>query len=71
MKRLIRFVRKVIDLFDSDPGFKSLMLDGQTGTIEDYLVASPEDEQRFWHFVTSGRQKIGTCFTKVNEVLVS
>jgi len=69
--RLTRVVRKVIDLLEGDPGFKSFMLDGQTSALEDYLEARPEDEQRIRCLVTSGRLKIGPWFTQPDEALVS
>lgn len=69
--RLIKVVRKTIDLLERDLDFKSFMLDGQTSALEDYLEARPEDEQRIRGLVASGKLKIGPWFTQPDEALVS
>lgn len=69
--RLVRLIDRVIEILDSDPSFKSFMLDGQTLPIEDYLEIRPERRGDLERLVRAGRLVIGPWYALADEYLVS
>jgi mannosylglycerate hydrolase len=69
--RLVRLIDRVIAILDSDPNFKSFMLDGQMLPIEDYLEIRPERRADLERLVRAGRLVVGPWYALADEFLVS
>ena len=69
--RLVTLVDRLLDLLDSDPGYKHFHLDGQTIVLEDYLEIRPEQEVRLRQAIETGRILIGPWYVMPDEFLVS
>jgi mannosylglycerate hydrolase len=71
---LPRLVGALDDLrrrLDSDPGFRSFLLDGQTVLVEDYLRARPEQAETLAALVRSGRLQVGPWYVLADELIPS
>jgi len=68
---LVRVVKRVIDVLESDSDFRCFVLDGQTVALEDYLEVCPEDEPRIRALVASGALVVGPWYVLPDEFLVS
>ncbi len=67
---LVRLVDDLLDILDSDPAFRSFMLDGQTIILEDYLALRPEREADLRRHIQSRRLVIGPWHILPDEFLV-
>ncbi|HEY5640226.1 MAG TPA: glycoside hydrolase family 38 C-terminal domain-containing protein, partial [Dehalococcoidia bacterium] len=68
--RLVRMMDALIELFESDPGFKHFVLDGQTVPLDDYLEIRPERRETIERLVRDGRLLIGPNYMLPDEFLI-
>jgi len=68
---LVKLFDDLIELFETDPDFKSFHLDGQTLVIEDYLQVRPERRALVERLVREGKFVVGPWFILQDEFLVS
>ncbi|MBJ6362069.1 alpha-mannosidase [Paenibacillus sp. GCM10012307] len=68
---LVKLVDTLLYKLDSDPGFKSFYLDGQTIILEDYLQVRPENKDRLEHYIREGRIVIGPWYILQDAFLTS
>ncbi len=67
--RLVGLIDMLIELFDSDPGYKHFMLDGHTIPLEDYLEVRPERFEDIERVVREGKLLIGPWYIIPDEFL--
>src|SRR5438874_1941428 len=67
--RLVGLFDELIELFDSDPGYKHFMLDGHTIPLEDYLEIRPERFDDLERLVKDGKLLIGPWYIIPDEFL--
>lgn len=60
---LVNLMEELLETLDTNPEYKSFILDGQSVVIEDYLKARPQDESRIKKHVKSGRLSVGPWYT--------
>jgi len=60
--RLVGLFDQLLDLFDSDPGYKHFMLDGHTIPLEDYLEVRPDRFDDIERVVQQGKLLIGPWY---------
>ncbi|MBT3193404.1 MAG: alpha-mannosidase [Verrucomicrobia bacterium] len=60
---LVEFMEELLDTLDSDPDYRSFVLDGQVAPIEDYLEVAPHDRERVTEHIRDGRIEIGPWYT--------
>ncbi len=60
---LMEFMEELLDTLDSDPDYRSFVLDGQVAPIEDYLEVAPHDRERVTKHIRDGRIAIGPWYT--------
>ena len=60
---LVEFFDGLLDILDSEPGYKSFLLDSQCVPVEDYLEVRPENGGRLARHVADGRLFIGPWYT--------
>lgn len=68
---LVQFMDELIELLESDEGFRSFMLDGQVSLLDDYLEVRPENRERLVRLVREGRLEIGPWYVQPDEFLIS
>lgn len=61
--RLVDCLDHLLDIMESDPDYKSFMLDGQFTLVEDYLEIRPEKRATIERLVREGRLEAGPWFT--------
>ncbi len=69
--RLVDLIDRLLDLMESDPGFRYFNLDGQGIVLEDYVKIRPENEERLRRLIREGRITIGPWYVLNDEFLVS
>ena len=69
--RLVSMLDEVFATFESDPAFKSFVMDGQVIPILDYLEIKPENRKLVESYVRKGRLKLGPWYVLPDEWLVS
>ncbi|MCU0771121.1 MAG: glycosyl hydrolase-related protein [Verrucomicrobia bacterium] len=60
---LVRFLDQLLDVLETQPDYRSFVLDGQAVIIDDYLEVRPENRARIERQVRAGRLSIGPWFT--------
>ncbi|MGQ9581638.1 MAG: alpha-mannosidase, partial [Armatimonadota bacterium] len=70
-QRLVFQIDALLDLLDTRPEYKHFHLDGQTSCVEDYLAIRPENTERLFQHIRSGRILIGPWFVMPDELLLS
>lgn len=68
---LIELIDNVLELFETDPEFKSYYLDGQTIILDDYLEVRPENEALLRKYIENGKLKIGPFYILQDAFLTS
>ena len=68
---LVEFMDKLLNIFASEPKYKSYLLDSQTVPIEDYLQVRPERLEEIRQRVAEKRLYIGPWYTLPEEHLVN
>ncbi|HOF39574.1 MAG TPA: glycoside hydrolase family 38 C-terminal domain-containing protein [Candidatus Hydrogenedentes bacterium] len=69
--RLVEFLDALLEILDTEPGYRSFLLDSQVVPIEDYLEVRPECRDRIVKHVTGGRLLIGPWYTCPEEFCVN
>lgn len=68
---LVRMIDDLLDLLDTNPGYRAFLLDGQTSVLEDYLTVRPERARDLKRFGSAGRLFAGPWYVLPDEFLVS
>jgi len=69
--RLVEVMDQLLDLLETNPGFRQFLLDGQMAMVEDYLELRPEATSRVRDLVSAGRLAVGPWYVLMDEMLVS
>lgn len=69
--RLVELFDDLLELFESDPEFKSFHLDGQTIVLDDYLEIRPQNRERLQRYIDEGRLVIGPFYILQDDFLIS
>jgi len=69
--RLVEMLDELIERLQSDPAFRTFLLDGQTVLVEDYLRVRPERENDIKALVKTGRLQIGPWYVLADELIPS
>lgn len=68
---LVELMDDVLELFETDPEFKSFYLDGQTIVLDDYLEVRPEQEALVRKHIDNGNLKVGPFYILPDAFLTS
>lgn len=60
---LVHLMDELLDILQTQPEYKSFLLDGQTVAIQDYLEVRPEKEAIIKEYIAQGRIRIGPWYT--------
>ena len=60
---LCNMMDELLEILDTQPDYKSFVLDGQTVIIEDYLEVRPENSEKVKKYIKEGRIEIGPWYT--------
>lgn len=60
---LVRLMDELLEILETQPDYKSFLMDGQTVAIRDYLLVRPEKEEQLKKFIAQGRIQIGPWYT--------
>ncbi|QJC50562.1 alpha-mannosidase [Paenibacillus albicereus] len=69
--RLVRLMDTLLDTLETDPGYRSFFLDGQTIILDDYLEVRPENRSRLEKLIRDGRIGIGPWYILQDAFLTS
>jgi 2-O-(6-phospho-alpha-D-mannosyl)-D-glycerate hydrolase len=69
--RLVPAIDDLLARLETDPGFRSFFLDGQTVLLEDYLRVRPDQRVRVAGLVRAGRLEIGPWYVLADELVPS
>lgn len=69
--RLVELMDDLLELFKTDPDFKSFHLDGQTIILDDYLQVRPEKKAEVQQAITEGKLRIGPFYILQDDFLIS
>ncbi|WP_086350346.1 alpha-mannosidase [Candidatus Enterococcus clewellii] len=69
--RLIELMDDLLELFETDPSFKSFHLDGQTIILDDYLQVRPEKRAAVQQAIDEGKLQIGPFYILQDDFLIS
>ena len=69
--RLVELMDDLLELFKTDPEFKSFHLDGQTIILDDYLQIRPEKKKDIQQAITDGKLRIGPFYILQDDFLIS
>ncbi len=69
--KLVETLDAVIDLLETDPGYRCFLLDGQMAAVDDYLEVRSEAEARLLALAVAGRITLGPWYVLMDEFLVS
>ena len=68
-QRLVEAVDELIEILESNSGFRCFLLDGQTAILQDYLTVRPDQRERLAALVGRGRILIGPWYVLADELL--
>src|SRR5216117_447578 len=69
--RLLPALDDLIERLQTDAGYRSFLLDGQTVLVADYLSARPEREAELKALVKTGRLQLGPWYVLTDELIPS
>ncbi|MGL4697448.1 alpha-mannosidase [Enterococcus larvae] len=69
--RLVELMDDLLELFETDPSFKSFHLDGQTIILDDYLQVRPEKRAAVQRAIDEGKLQIGPFYILQDDFLIS
>lgn len=69
--RLIQLMDDLLEIFETDPGFNSFHLDGQTIILDDYLEVRPEKRELVQKYIQEGKLRIGPFYILQDDFLIS
>ncbi|HBE76698.1 MAG TPA: hypothetical protein DDW65_02790 [Firmicutes bacterium] len=61
--RLVDCIDHLLEIMESQPQYRSFLLDGQLTLVEDYLEIRPENRERIVKLAKEGRLEIGPWYT--------
>lgn len=61
--KLVELMEELLEVLDTNEGYRSYLLDGQCVMIEDYLKVKPQDKDRIMKYVKEGRLSIGPWYS--------
>lgn len=68
---LVRTMDKLIEVLESDEGYKSFHLDGQIIVLDDYLAVRPSMRKRVEKLIEEGKLKVGPFYILQDDYLIS
>ena len=71
LARLVPMLDDLIGVLESEPVFRSFLLDGQTVLVEDYLRVRPERRTAIEALVAAGRLQVGPWYVLADELIPS
>ena len=60
---LVHFMDELLHILETQPDYRSFLLDGQTVAVLDYLQVRPEKEAQIKKFIAEGRLRVGPWYT--------
>ncbi len=60
---LCNMMDELLEILDTQPEYKSFVLDGQTVIIEDYLEVRPQNREKVEKYIKEGRMEVGPWYT--------
>lgn len=60
---LCNMVDELLEILDTQPDYRSFVMDGQTVIIEDYLEVRPENREKIERYIKEGRIEVGPWYT--------
>lgn len=69
--KLVQLMDDLMELFETNPEFKSFHLDGQTIILDDYLEVRPQMREKVMKYVKEGKLIIGPWYILQDEFLTS
>src|SRR2546423_5116249 len=69
--RLLPALDDLIERLQTDAGYRSFLLDGQTVLVADYLTARPERKADIQTLVKTGRLQVGPWYVLADELIPS
>jgi alpha-mannosidase len=69
--RLVPAVDDLVARLESEPGFRSFLLDGQTVLAEDYLRVRPDRLESLRRLVRDGRLQVGPWYVLADQLIPS
>lgn len=69
--RVVELMDNLLEIFETDPEFKSFHLDGQTIVLDDYLEVRPQNREKVAQAIESGKLKIGPFYILQDDFLIS
>ncbi|HEY8491522.1 MAG TPA: glycoside hydrolase family 38 C-terminal domain-containing protein [Dehalococcoidia bacterium] len=69
--RLVRMMDQLLEILDTNPDYRSFMLDGHTLLVDDYLEVRPERRDDILRHVRTGRLLMGPWYVLADEFLPS
>jgi hypothetical protein len=69
--RLVGMLDDLLDRLETEPGFRSFLLDGQTALLVDYLATRPDRAPRVEALVRAGRLQVGPWYVLPDEQIPS
>ena len=66
---LLKLIDNCLELFGTDPEFKSFHLDGHTALVEDYLEIKPDKTEEIKKYVKEGKFAVGPWYVLQDEFL--
>lgn len=60
---LVNLMEELLEILDTNPDYKSFLLDGQTVAIEDYLQVRPENREKIEKYIKEGKIQVGPWYT--------
>ncbi len=69
--RLVKLTDKLLNILESDPGYKSFHFDGQTIVLDDYVLIRPEKKPLIKRLIEEDRLVIGPWYVLNDEFIVS
>ena len=69
--QLIKLMDELLKTLESEPGYKSFHLDGQTIILDDYLQIRPEMKGKIKQYIQDGRIHVGPWYILQDEFLTS
>ncbi|HEX6105013.1 MAG TPA: hypothetical protein VFZ26_05475, partial [Gemmatimonadales bacterium] len=71
LARLVPMLDDLLVRLETEPGFRSFLLDGQTILLEDYLRVRPDHRDRVAALVRAGRLQVGPWYVLADELIPS
>src|SRR5690348_10236847 len=71
LARLVPTIDDLLTRLETEPDFRSFVLDGQTVLLEDYLRIRPDHTERVQRLVRAGRLQVGPWYVLADELIPS